>query len=315
MIYKKVGAFEVSNVVLGGANFGSVIDEKNSFALMDTFVDRGGNCIDTARLYGFTGKSEACIGRWLAANPDKREKLVISTKGGHPELKTMDVSRLGKKELESDLDESLSALGVDCIDIYWLHRDDEAILAGEIIETLNGFIRKGKIKSIGASNWKSSRVIEANRYAKEKGLSPFVATQVQWSLAHINEGTYDPTTTAMTDEEYEVYSKTELSAFAFSSQAMGIFSLLEKGGEEALTGAVRKFYLNDITLKRYDRALSLAKKYGMPISSVIMSYVYSDYNISAHVLIGPNNTELLLDSITNPNLILTSEEIMWLKNG
>ena len=72
----------------------------------------GGNCIDTARLYGFTGKSEACIGRWLAANPDKREKIVISTKGGHPELETMDVSRLSKKELERDLDESLSALTI-----------------------------------------------------------------------------------------------------------------------------------------------------------------------------------------------------------
>ena len=77
----------------------------------------------------------------------------------------------------------------------------------------------------------------------------------------------------MTDEEYEVYRKTELSAFAFSSQAKGIFSMLENSGEGALTGVARKLYLNDITLKRYDRALSLSKKYGVPISSVIMVIV------------------------------------------
>ena len=72
MKYKKSGNLNIANIVLGTANFGSVSDEKTSFSLIDNYIEYGGNCIDTARLYGFIGKSEETIGKWLNNNKAKR---------------------------------------------------------------------------------------------------------------------------------------------------------------------------------------------------------------------------------------------------
>ena len=118
---------QVSVIGLGTDYFGSTIDRKLSMQILDRYVESGGNFIDTAELYarwipGGEHQSEIFIGGWLRER-GLRDALIISTKGGHPKLESMNVPRLSKREIESDLDSSLRRLGVDCVDIYWLHRD------------------------------------------------------------------------------------------------------------------------------------------------------------------------------------------------
>src|SRR5690606_3513631 len=111
----------------------------------------------TAHIYaawreGGWGASERTLGEWMRAHGNRRE-LVLGTKGGHPPLDRMEEYRGSRECLERDLSESLERLGVDYVDVYWLHRDDPTREVGEMIETLAGFVRDGRIRSYGASNW------------------------------------------------------------------------------------------------------------------------------------------------------------------
>jgi aryl-alcohol dehydrogenase-like predicted oxidoreductase len=219
--FKKIGNISVSDIVLGTELFGTALNKELSFSLIDRYISNGGNCIDTARLYGL-GASEETIGEWLEKS-GKREHVVISTKGGHPELKTMHVPRINAEDLKFDLEGSLKALKTDYIDIFWLHRDDIKKPVGEIMEILNGFINAGKVKEIGASNWSAKRVKEANEYAKAHGLKGFSAAQIMWSLAVENEGATDPTMVKMNVADFEIYKQMNMPVFGFASQGRGVF--------------------------------------------------------------------------------------------
>ena len=113
-------------------------------------------------------------------------KQLLQKKGYYYRLYTnqfMDVNRLSRREIESDLDESLKALGTDVIDIYWLHRDDTSYPVEDIMQTLSLLAEKGKVRAVGCSNWGTARIEEANRAAKKNHFNPFSASQIQWSLA------------------------------------------------------------------------------------------------------------------------------------
>ena len=90
-----------------------------------------------------------------------------------------------KTDLDQDLSESLDRLGVDYVDVYWLHRDEPARAIGDIVESLAGFVRDGRIRSYGGSNWSVARFEEANTYAADHGLPPFVGSQPGWALADL----------------------------------------------------------------------------------------------------------------------------------
>ncbi len=117
-----------SVLCLGTAEFGSAVDESSSEKLIDTYLDAGGNVLDTAEIYAAwlpdgEHRSETFLGNWLRTRKN-RDQLIISTKGAHPRLANMDKPRMSKPVVEADLNSSLQRLGIDHVDIYWLHRDD-----------------------------------------------------------------------------------------------------------------------------------------------------------------------------------------------
>lgn len=306
MNFKQIGSIKVSDIVLGSDVYGTSTSKETAFLLMDRYFALGGNCIDTARLYG-NGASEETIGEWLQKS-GKREQAVISTKGGHPDLKTMHIPRLGTEELRLDLEGSLKALNTDYIDIYWLHRDDSQKPAGEIIESLNVFIKEGKIKEIGASNWSAKRIKEANEYAEAHGLKGFSASQIMWSLANENEGATDPTMIKMNDADYEEYKEMGLPVFGFASQGRGVFFKLKSGGVDALSPRFKEIYLNDRNFKNFEIADNLSKKHNIPLSAVILSFVHSCTEVEGLTLIGPRDLEQLEDCMKYADFKLTKEE-------
>ena len=83
----------------------------------------------------------------------RRDDLVIMTKGGHPKMDTMNISRMSKEDMEYDLNLSLKALGIDCIDIYFYHRDDLSQPVSDLIGVMESFVKQGKIRYYGCSNW------------------------------------------------------------------------------------------------------------------------------------------------------------------
>lgn len=137
-----------SVICLGTASLGSLIEENASFSLLDEFVDLGGNFIDTAHVYANwlpieKSISEKTVGKWLKQR-HIRDKIILGTKGAHPNLSTMHIPRLSREEIVKDLYESLQYLQTDYIDLYWLQRDGVNRLVEDILETLNEQVRSGK---------------------------------------------------------------------------------------------------------------------------------------------------------------------------
>ena len=224
-------ALAVSPLCLGGVPFGLTITEHETFALLDRFVALGGNCIDTARIYsdwepGELRRSERILGDWLRAR-GHRDRLVIATKGAHPFIDSLTVPRTSAAEIRDDLDGSLRTLRLDVIDLYWLHRDDPARPVAHFIDLLNGFLREGKIRAFGASNWTAPRLRAANDYARASRQHGFVANQPLWSLGCQQTRPSKILGLAKFDADMlRFHGESGLAVVPYTSQANGFFSKL-----------------------------------------------------------------------------------------
>jgi aryl-alcohol dehydrogenase-like predicted oxidoreductase len=147
----------VSRLGLGTMTFGVETPEDDAIAQLDQFVDAGGTFIDTADVYG-SGASERIIGRWL--NERRHDHLTIATKGRFmPPPGSAGASR---RSLVCSVDASLSRLGLDAIDLYFVHGWDQITPIDETLDTLSALVRAGKIHQIGWSNvtgWQLQRII------------------------------------------------------------------------------------------------------------------------------------------------------------
>ena len=172
-------------LAFGGNVFGWTANEARSFELLDAFVDAGCNLIDTADKYSSWvpgnrgGESETIIGRWLKRS-GKRNRVLIATKAG------MDLGGdrvgLSRRHLMRSVDESLSRLGIDCIDLYQAHIDDPNTPIEETLGAYADLIRAGKIRAIGASNYTADRLELALRTADRLGLPRFQTLQPEYNL-------------------------------------------------------------------------------------------------------------------------------------
>lgn len=268
----------VSVLALGTQAFGTSITVQDSFKMMDMYVDLGGNFLDTARLYGHysenvQGISETVIGWWMQARGN-RDRVFIGTKGAHPPMGCMHTGRLDRASIRSDMEQSLRALGTDYVDIYWLHRDDASRPVEEILDTLNGLIREGKTRCIGASNWSLARLQEAQRVAAQKALQGFAATQPQWSLAR-QEILEDDTLVRMDEEAYAWHCENGMPVVPFTSQAKGFYFKLAEGGEQALSKKARERFLSPRNMRSYEILQQISARTGHSVGALSIAYLTS----------------------------------------
>lgn len=270
------GNRQVSVIGLGTGDFGGKCPESRAREFLDAYAALGGNLIDTARVYGDfvtprSGESEKVIGRWLA-DRHCRDRVFLSTKGGHPPLQDMGRSRLGREEIRRDAAESLEALQTGRVEIYWLHRDDESRPVGEIMETLQGLIDGGMAEMAGVSNWRPERILEANRYAAAHGLAPLAANQLQFSLAR-RVNCYDPSLVMMDETSWAMHRQTGMACFSFTSQAGGFFAKLDEKGRENLPGALWHDYGCEENLQTYEKLCALRGETGLSVGALSLAYL------------------------------------------
>lgn len=301
--------FKISLTALGADGFGEEVPYDLMDRMIGYYTDQGGTVIDTARLYG-GGASEETIGRWFSQT-GKRNQYFLSSKCAHP-VKGSLKARLSKEELFDDVEKSLKALKTDVIDILWLHRDDEVIPVSGIIDSLNQLIKEGKVRCIGTSNWTGKRIAEANEYAEKTGQAGFCASQIEFGIGKRNIlPDTDPTLLQMNAEEYAFYNKTGISVFAYSPQAKGYFSKLDKG-EQLKEKTLLRYgnQENDEALKRIQK---IAKERQADAGDVVLSYITSQKQFAAAAIIGCKTMEQLADSLKNIDLELTQQELDELK--
>ena len=296
-----------SKILLGTAYFGDTISKEDSFRIMDKYIELGGNHIDTARLYA-DGRAEEVIGEWLKDR--KPNELFLSTKGAFPNVNTPDVSRLSDAEIRYDLEKSLKALGLECIEFYWLHRDDESIPVSQMIDTLNALVKEGKIKKFGASNWRAYRIKEANQYAESNGLMGFSASQVRFSPAMIApQGTADRTLVDMDGESMKYYAENNFPVAAYASQAKGFFSKMASIGESGLSVKSKERYLCAENLKKLEMIKELSKKYDCSIAAIVCGALCSLQSPDVFPIIGGSRIEQIEDSMKGSDIVLSPEEL------
>jgi aryl-alcohol dehydrogenase-like predicted oxidoreductase len=184
MEYRTLGrsGCAVSTFCLGTMTFGRESDEKISHAQLDRFVEAGGTLVDTADVYS-KGVSEEIIGRWLAARPaDVTDAVVLATKGRFPMGPGPNDVGLSRRHLTRALDDSLRRLGVDSVDLYQVHSWDPWTPIAETLRTLDDFVRAGRIRYYGFSNFSGWQLTKAVHTARALGLAEPVTLQPQYSL-------------------------------------------------------------------------------------------------------------------------------------
>ena len=296
-----------SKILLGTAYFGDTISQEEAFDIMDKYCEMGGCHIDTARLYA-DGEAEKVIAAWFKSR--KPEGIFLSTKGAFPNADTPDISRLSESDIRYDLELSLKALEIDCIEFYWLHRDDEKIPAGEIIEIMNKLVNEGKIKKFGASNWRYNRIDEANKYAKEHGLKGFEGSQIRFSPAIIApNGNADRTLVDIDSESFKYYGEKKMPVAAYASQAKGFFSKMASIGEDGLSPKSKERYLCAENLKRLELIKKLAQKYECSIAAVVCGALCSLTCPDVFPIIGGSRVEQIIDSMHGADITLEKDEL------
>ncbi|WP_160718885.1 aldo/keto reductase [Bacillus sp. USDA818B3_A] len=307
-----------SSLSLGGVALGSKLNEEESFKLMDYYVEHGGNMIDSAQVYANwlpieSSISEITIGKWMKLR-NNRNQMIVTTKGAHPYLESMDIPRLNSQEIIKDIDESLRRLQVDTIDLYWLHRDDPNKSVGEILETLNEQVKAGKIRYYGCSNWTTERSVKSQEYASGHDIQGFSGNQMMWSLAAADRlKLADPTLVIMDKEMKQFHLATGLSAVPYSSQAQGLFSKLDSGSLTFNESQIMPLYYSDKNRNRLERVRKMAIDHSLSITQVVLGYLLSQ-PFSTIPIIGCYMVEQLDECLLADMVHFTKDELEFLEN-
>jgi NDP-hexose 2,3-enoyl reductase len=187
MKYRQLGrsALKVSELCLGTMNFGPRTSEPDSFAILDEAVAAGVNFIDTANQYGGhlgVGTTETLLGKWLAADKGRRERIVLATKVHEPMSDDVNDRGLSARHIQMACDASLRRLRVDHIDLYQMHHIDRTAPMEEIWQAMDRLISQGKITYVGSSNFPGWKIAQANETAMAKHQLGLVSEQSLYNL-------------------------------------------------------------------------------------------------------------------------------------
>lgn len=309
---------QLSPLCLGGAGLGTSLDEAASSALLDAFVDLGGTMVDTAATYsdwhgGEKSASEKLLGRWLQSR-GHGDQVTVATKGGCPRPGRF--FRLRPEDIRSDLEASLTHVGVERIELYWLHRDDPTIAVGEILDSLAEHARAGRIGAYGCSNWTLDRIREADSWAAEHGIAGFAANQPMWSLSATDPASLGDRTLVLMDEAmHRHHTGADWPALPFSSQASGFFSGRHQRGDDPpdRPGFVQQYW-TEANFARLGRVEKLSRDLGEPQSAVALSYLLNQpFPVSP--IIGASSVSQLTQSWRATEISLDPATVTWLEHG
>lgn len=300
---------DASTLALGTAAY--TLDRRDHwFELLDAFVVGGGNVLDTARIYA-GGQSEQVLGAWLGARRN-RDGLIIITKAGHGdnELPADDLEAVIARELAT----SLETLGIDHVDLFMLHRDNEAVPVERIMQCLHRHVEAGSVRSLGASNWTYPRVQAANAYAEHRGLTPFAAVSNTLSLAR-PAAPFFPGLVATDEAGERWHEETGIPLIPWSAQARGFFSGRYTPDTADPTNPhdqrMLDVYATPENLERLGRAQKLAAQRGCTAMQIALAWVLGrPYPVLP--IVGPRNLGELRNCIDGSRIGLSTEEILLL---
>jgi len=295
----------IAPLVFGGNVFGWTVNEGNSFALLDTFLDAGFNCIDTADTYSrwvpgnSGGESETIIGNWMKTR-GTREHVIIATKlGGEM---SPGKKGLSKKYIFEAVESSLQRLQTDYIDLYQSHYDDPDTPIEETLEAYAELIKQGKVRAIGASNFDLPRLEKSIQISKEKRIPRYESLQPLYNLYDRAgyESTFEP-----------LVQKNGIGVIPYYALASGFLTgkyRSEADLSKSPRGGGNKKYLNERGFRILAALDEVAAQYSATPAQISLAWLIARPSITAPIA-SASTLEQLQDLINAAQLQLNSESI------
>ena len=296
MKYKLLGStgLRVSEVALGTMTFGTEAgwgaDKEASKKMFDAFVNAGGNFVDTANEIYTGGTSEKFTGEFIKSN---RDYIVLGTKyTDAPPGEDPNRAGNSRKSMVQSLERSLKRLDTDYVDVFWVHAWDFMSPVEEVMRALDDMVRQGKVLYLGVSDTPAWIISKANMYAHQNGLTPFSASQIEYSLAQRTG-----------ERELLPMAKAEgMTTLGWSPLASGVLTgkyskKKDKEGERGRLDKVDFGTMTDKNLAIGDKVVEIAEKNGVEAATVAVAYVMQQDIIPILGGTKPHHIESNLNSI------------------
>jgi aryl-alcohol dehydrogenase-like predicted oxidoreductase len=275
MLKRRLGRtdLDVSVLCFGGNVFGWTTDAAQSAAVLDAFMEAGGNFVDSADVYSrwvpgnSGGESEVILGQWMKDRGNRKD-VIVATKLGSPMGEGK--QGLSRTYMVQAVEDSLQRLQTDYIDLYQAHRDDQETPLEEIMAAFDDLIEQGKVRWIGASNFTAARLAEANAVAEQGGWHRYESIQPAYHL--LQRSDYEA-------ELEPLCQKDEIGVITYSSLASGFltgkYRPNAKLPSSGRASGVQQRYMNDRGWAILAAVESVAKRLGATPAQVALAWIAS----------------------------------------
>jgi aryl-alcohol dehydrogenase-like predicted oxidoreductase len=292
------GGPEVSVVGLGTNNFGMRIDYDATVAVIDAAIEHGITLFDTADIYG-QGMSEDFIGRALEG---RRDRVLLATKFGKPMDERPDDSRGSRDYIRWAVEGSLRRLRTDVIDVYQMHEPDPSTPIESTLAALHELVQEGLVRHIGSSNYSAAQIEEADRVARERGVTRFVAAQNHYSLVERE----------VEDDVLPVCERLGIGMLPFFPLASGLLTGKYTRGVEATEGRLAGREVPEERWDRLDLLQACAAERGVPLLSVAIGGLAAMPAV-ASVIAGATKPEQVAANVRAGEWVPTADDLAALK--
>ena len=277
-------------VTLGTMNFGGRTSKEEAVRIVHRALERGVTWFDTANVYG-DGASESILGEALRDAGIRREEAGVATKVGLKRRQRGKQEGLAAPVVRAALDESLRHLGMEYVDVYYLHAPDPSTPLEETLDVVKDLISEGKVRSFGVSNFAAWQIAELNHLCDARGMSRPVMSQVLYNLL-----------VRQLDLEYLAFTRAHpIHTSVYNPLAGGLLARAVKPGDEVPTGSrfeknklYRGRYWSDALLQQASRYSELARDAGMSLCTIAYAWLAARRaNGVSSVLAGPATVEHL----------------------
>jgi aryl-alcohol dehydrogenase-like predicted oxidoreductase len=299
-----MSALDFGPLVLGGNAFGWTSDRDESFAVLDKFTAAGGRAIDTADNYGSWvpgnsgGESEAILGEWLKSR-GSRDRVVVATKVF--ELATR--PGLSPANIRAAVEDSLTRLQTDYLDLYFAHHDDDTVPQAEYVAAFGELVKAGKVREVGASNFSIARLTSAITIAMDAGVTPFSVAEDSYNLVERELEAVLPTLAGL--------GVTELP---YASLAGGFLTGKYRPGiavDSARAGRASAYLGDAKNLALLSELEAIAASHGVSVTAVSLAWLRQQTGIGAPIA-SARNVDQLDQLIESFDLELSPAELQAL---
>lgn len=299
MEYKTLGNTElnISSICLGTMTFGDGADEATSRVIYAKCRNRGINFFDCANVYA-EGESERILGRLIKRH---RSEVIVATKAYYPMGNEVNSRGLSRSQLTAALAASLERLNTDYIDLYYLHAFDEDTPLEETLETLNDFVRQGKIRYIGVSNFAAWQVMKASSIAAQQHYESIACIQPMYNLLKRQ----------CESEILPMAASEKLGVLPYSPIAGGYLSgkyldAKSVDGRLATSETYQKRYAHESNRRTTEQFIKYAQKQNIHPASLAIAWVASHPIVTAPI-IGARNTEQLRTALASLEIEMSGD--------